>query len=298
MSNRTLEYRSLPKAGVSLIKAFAWPRKGYRHTDGMPAINAIWRSGKINAAAISQYIDLFELRSGPHLPVLYPHVLAGGMHINMLTDSLFPVRLLGAVHVSNRIIQHAPLSVDDSFELQAKLGDSRLKEKGLEFDILTQVIREGECVWEEVSSYFKAGRFAQASEAISKDDWNLVSLNEPAAVVQWDIPESRGKTYAKISGDYNPIHISKWGAKLFGFKRDIAHGFGVLAQALDQLARVDHIPESEYPRTVDVVFKGPVYLGSHVSLKQNKAQDPDRFDVFCGDNPRPSFCVAVTYKSK
>ena len=44
---------------------------------------------------------------------------------------------------------------------------------------------------------------------------------------------------------------------------------------------------------VDVVFKGPVFLESQANLRQNKLQDKNRFDIYCGDNPKPSICCAV-----
>jgi hypothetical protein len=33
-----------------------------------------------------------------------------------------------------------------------------------------------------------------------------------------------GIGYAMVLGDFNPIHLSKWSAKLFGFKKHIIHG--------------------------------------------------------------------------
>ncbi len=79
---------------------------------------------------------------------------------------------------------------------------------------------------------------------------------------------------------------------MFGFKRDIAHGFGVMAQAIGYPKALDDIPDGAAIQ-VDVVFKGPVFLGSDVTIRRNVAQDPDRYDVYCGDNSRPNTCLAV-----
>ena len=91
--------------------------------------------------------------------------------------------------------------------------------------------------------------------------------------------------------------MSKYLAKLFGFKRDIAHGFGILAQAVNQseLANKTHISAGKCQ--VDVIFKGPLYLENDASLKQAAdAEDTSknqRFDLFSGSNPKPSICASL-----
>ena len=111
--------------------------------------------------------------------------------------------------------------------------------------------------------------------------------------MKWHIPKSRGREYAKISGDYNPIHLSPWLAKVFGFQRDIAHGFGVMAQAIDFSNALADVSDAAAVQ-VDVVFKGPIFLGSDVTIRQNIEQHPDRYDLYCNDNPRPNLCLSVT----
>ncbi|MDQ9817487.1 MaoC/PaaZ C-terminal domain-containing protein, partial [Acinetobacter bereziniae] len=41
---------------------------------------------------------------------------------------------------------------------------------------------------------------------------------------EWNILENTGRRYAKVSGDFNLIHIHAITAKAFGFKQAIAHG--------------------------------------------------------------------------
>ena len=44
-----------------------------------------------------------------------------------------------------------------------------------------------------------------------------------------------GRAYAEVSGDHNPIHTSRIGARLFGFPRPIAHGMWTQARCLAAL---------------------------------------------------------------
>jgi acyl dehydratase len=147
-------------------------------------------------------------------------------------------------------------------------------------------------VWQETSIYLVRGNFGGKKNPSVTKSFDLTSLTEATVTNEWHIPKSRGREYAKISGDYNPIHMSPWAAKMFGFKRDIAHGFGVMAQAIDFSNAMADVDDGKAMQ-VDVVFKGPIFLGSDVSIRQNVVQDAQRYDVYCGENSRPNLCLAV-----
>src|SRR5699024_12213392 len=88
--------------------------------------------------------------------------------------------------------------------------------------------------------------------------------------------------YAAVSGDRNPIHVSKLGAKAFGFPRTIAHGMWSAAAALGALE--GQVPEHA---VYDVRFGKPIILpatvneyvgeidgGHDVALRHRKKQYP------------------------
>ena len=63
----------------------------------------------------------------------------------------------------------------------------------------------------------------------------LASTLELMEVTRWKAPADIGRQYAKVSGDYNPIHLSAVSAKLFGFPTAIAHGLWNKARTLAAL---------------------------------------------------------------
>lgn len=278
-----------------MFKAILLPRKGFNRQIGFPKIEACWQGVKTDSHALKHYHQALNLDQTKHLPLLYPHVLAGGMHMQMLTHRRFPIGLLGAVHLKNRITQVRPIKQDETMNIHSALGQWRVTEKGLEFDFSTQVVINAQVVWSETSTYFKRGRFGKEQE--SNNTIELETLLETQSSKHWLIPKNRGKVYAKISGDYNPIHISKILAKLFGLKRDIAHGFGILAQALasDELI---HLSKNQASIELDTVFKGPLFLEEEAQVKVSKA-DPELdqkqrgFDIYCGNNAKPSICAHI-----
>jgi acyl dehydratase len=288
-----LNFDIKPANGKAMFKALVLPRTGFDSKIGLPNIKATWKGASADSVALNEYLSTLSLEKGDSLPILYPHVMAGSMHMNMLSHKAFPIRLLGSVHLKNRITQIKAIADDAVMDLTAEIGAYRLVEKGVEFDFATDAYVNGEKVWEEVSTYFQTGRFGGKENPSTEKSFELESLNSPEDTGSWHVPNNRGKRYAKITGDYNPIHMSPIAAKLFGFKRDIAHGFGVLAEAIEYSAAINTAGGLEKSLQVDVVFKGPVFLDSDVTIKQNKEQDASRFDVYCADNTRPSICGSV-----
>ena len=288
-----LDFTSKPAIAGAMFKALVLPRKGFDAKVGLPEINASWIGAKADKGALDEYLKTLDLPQQATLPVLYPHVMAGAMHMHMLSHKEFPIRLLGALHLKNRITQLKAIDVNAEFDIKSAMADFRLVAKGVEFDFTTDVFVDGEKVWYEVSTYFMAGRFGGKENPSTETSFELNALSNPVAGKDWYLPANRGKVYAKITGDYNPIHTSKHLAKLFGFKRDIAHGFGVLAQGIETVAAIETAGGLDKALQVDVIFKGPVFLENKVTLKQDTTQDAARFDMYCGDNAKPNICAAV-----
>jgi acyl dehydratase len=86
-------------------------------------------------------------------------------------------------------------------------------------------------------------------------------------VARWKAPADIGRQYAKVSGDYNPIHLSAASAKLFGFPTAIAHGLWNKARTLAALG--DHLPKANLE--IAVHFRKPVRLPSEVTLLASAA---------------------------
>lgn len=297
MTAINLEFHQAPGIAGAMAKALFLRRKGFKAENGMPEINASWYGARADQGALKDYCATLDIEFGETLPVLYPHVMAGGMHMQMLTHKIFPFGLLGAVHLKNTITQHKAIAIAEKMDIHAQMGGFRLTAKGVEFDFSTQVKVADEVVWEELSIYFMAGKFGGKENPSTETSFELASLDQMSDVASWAVPKNRGKKYASISGDYNPIHTSKYLAKLFGFKRDIAHGFGILAQAVNQSELASKTNISAGKCQVDVIFKGPLYLESDASLKQaadaENSSQTQRFDLFSGSNPKPSICASL-----
>src|SRR5690606_2130019 len=105
---------------------------------------------------------------------------------------------------------------------------------------------DGYEVWSERSAYLR--RAAAPGQPERRSAGERAEPPRPTAI--WRVGRDIATAYARVSGDRNPIHTSRVGARLFGYPRPIAHGMWTLARSLAALT--GRLPD-EY--TVDVSFK-------------------------------------------
>ena len=192
------------------------------------------------------------------LPPTYPHILAFALQMQLLTAKEFPFPLLGLIHLSNRIRVLRPMGGISRAQISVRVHNLQPHPKGATFDVLTSLDDQLGPLWEAESQMLCRG--------VKLDGEPVEQHWEPSQVLtqvaQWKAPADIGRQYAKVSGDYNPIHLSAASAKLFGFPTAIAHGLWNKARTLAALA--DHLPKANLE--IAVHFRKPVRLPSEVSL--------------------------------
>lgn len=197
------------------------------------------------------------------LPPTYPHVLAFALQMQLLTAREFPFPLLGLVHLSNRIRVLRPMGGVSQVRASVNVENLQPHAKGAVFDLVTRIEDQLGPLWEAESQMLCKG--VQLDGALVEEPPSSpLDLTE---VGRWTAPADIGRQYAKVSGDYNPIHLSGASARLFGFPTAIAHGLWNKARALAALE--DRLPEANIE--IDVTFKKPVRLPSEVTLLASAA---------------------------
>jgi hypothetical protein len=75
-----------------------------------------------------------------------------------------------------------------------------------------------------------------------------------------------GLDFAKLTGDFNPVHwVPRW-ARAFGFKNVILHGFGTMARAIEALNRGLFAGDVTALQEIDVRFTRPLVLPARVGV--------------------------------
>lgn len=193
------------------------------------------------------------------LPAGFVHVLAFPVATALMARDDFPLRLLGMVHLANRVEQVRPLRLGEPLDVLAWARDLRPHRRGTQVDLVTEVAAAGDVAWRGVSTYLAPGVHlaGPAPEAAERPDFV-----PPLPTGRWRYDADRGRRYAAVSGDANPIHLSAPTGKAFGFPRAIAHGMDTAARAL---ADVGAVRGDAFTWAVE--FASPVLLPSTPSVR-------------------------------
>ncbi len=92
------------------------------------------------------------------MPLTYPHMLAFGLHMAIMTDASFPFPAIGTVHLENAITRHRPIAAGERLQVTCRPADLRPHPKGRVFDMVTTAHSAGELVWEERSRFLRLGK--------------------------------------------------------------------------------------------------------------------------------------------
>lgn len=232
----------------------------------VPRLEATWAEVRVDAANLRQYRALCGFAESETLPLPYPHVMVSALHLAMLSAPAFPVRLLGLVHLSNRIEVFTELPKQGGGQVHAWLEGHDDGERMQTFDLHTEW-REGSTLrWRELT------RFIVKKPSSKRDAPPAPERPRPASTTTFDVPAGLGRRYSRVGGDINPIHLFDVTAKLFGFERAIIHGMWTLARCVAELKPAG-------PCVVDVQFKRPVFIPSTVTMERVPVAGGEDFAV-------------------
>jgi acyl dehydratase len=227
-----------------------------------------------SARDVRAYAEVVGQPPSERLPPLYPHLFGFGLQLKIMNDPAFPFPALGLVHVSNEVTTTRPLLLGEKFDVEVQAGEIGAHPRGRVVDLHTTVSRHGEPVWAETSTYLRRerpagaaageGRTSQEHRTSEEHRPQAVEIQDAAALhfsARWRLPANLGRSYARVSGDINPIHLSSWTARPLGFPRAIAHGMWTAAAVLGALD--GRLPDA---LRYQVEFRRPISLPSTVRL--------------------------------
>ncbi len=237
---------------------------------------------ELDASAIAAYGRACGFRREQGVPLSYPQVLAFALHLMLLTRPSFPYPASGMVHLANRIRQHQRLHEGQALRLEVFCERWVAHPKGQALSIATRAYSAGTQVWESDSLYLRR----DVQNPVGEPWGDALPLHEEGLLrtQRWVLPADLGRRFAKVSGDFNPIHTSLIGAKIFGFRRAIAHGMWTLGRALAAQQPPGGLDQAQ----AHCDFKLPIFLPGQVALWSHPVTGPRReFEVrnLAGDKP-------------
>jgi acyl dehydratase len=189
-----------------------------------------------------------------------------------------PYPLVRVLNGGCRLEMHAPLPADEPLLVRARLED--IEDNGRRALIQQRVVTGTEAIPDAVVAHLYAvvplggsknganghGN-GHAAPAEPKKEKEVVRIPMDAEELQrWRLGPSAGLDFAKLTGDFNPVHWIRPYAKAFGFRSTILHGFATMARAIEGLQRTVFSGSIHALRVVDVKFTKPLLLPAKVGL--------------------------------
>ncbi|MBU1342149.1 MAG: hypothetical protein KKE44_02515 [Proteobacteria bacterium] len=191
------------------------------------------------------------------IPISYFQTLFIGLLGRFITASFFPVNPLGLIHIFQSFDQKKPVTTDEPLDLACSLIGIKKTQKGIESSFNLEVLSGGILVWHGISVFFTRSPAKKEKTAKNKQE-TFLEKKETLFV-----PPGIGRRYAAVSGDYNPHHLYTVLAKLFGFKKAIAHGMWSLASVIARLNKKFGIHDSA---RIEASFKLPIFMPATTTL--------------------------------
>ena len=110
-------------------------------------------------------------------------------------------------------------------------------------------------------------------------------------IARWNLDPGAGLDFAKLTGDFNPVHwVPSW-ARAMGFRNVILHGFSTYARTFEALVRARFSGAPDRIRFFDARFTRPLVLPARPGVFVNGD------DVAVGLAPNAPAFMTGTYRS-
>lgn len=249
---------------------------GFNCQNPLPALSLILENQRINTKQLLRYNKVCGFSDEHNVPASFLQVLSFPLQMSLLTSNEMPIAAMGLVHLSNRIISLKAIDAKESISIQCSVGDQRLSSKGLDFDINATICdSQGNTVMKSTATLLYRCKTGIEKE---KNNTSIEPFN--ANHHTWNLAANIGRRYGKLSADLNPIHLFALSAKLFGFKRQIAHGLFLNAKALATFE--GELPQA--PFEIRTAFKRPAFIPSSVNVYSQTNQHEKSIQIWSKDH--------------
>ncbi|MGX5914158.1 MaoC family dehydratase [Aliidiomarina sp. Khilg15.8] len=250
---------SLPELPGMLLRAIPTVVRNGKVTDDVEKIQQQFSVPPVAADELRRYHEQFPgLVSAT--PLTFFYLLAQRAHLSVMLSKDFPWPILGMVHVANKmewletVDTTSPFVVDVSIQFPPRAA-SRKRIRPL---YRVEFIQNDICVVRcestyQVGSGGKPGKGRRSRrEQLDLSQWQQLDI--------WTLDAALGRRYARLSGDYNPIHLHPWLSRWFGFNQPIIHGMYSVARLQADIEK----KHGQSLRMMDISFKRPLALPNQV----------------------------------
>jgi len=252
-----IELERVPSLARGFGRMLLTRKRGLAPGATVPVIEAHLPHARIDRQQLRAYCDLCRFSRNDRAPITFPQILATSVAIELLLADGFPFSPLGIVHIGSTMREQRPLTPVDDLDVTCRVDGHRDVRQGKLLSLETTIEVDGVALWHSSNEVLVREGKPRRERRRPREP---VPPAESARTTMWQVPAAQGRRYARVSGDYNPIHLSALSARLFGFPSAIAHGLWTLARSVAEIG--DAMPE--HPFVVEAEFKRPLLLPSRV----------------------------------
>ncbi|KAK5941415.1 hypothetical protein PMZ80_006693 [Knufia obscura] len=249
--------------------------------------------------------DLKALLDSPAQTCLLLSALTEPAMLLLLAHHKSPIRPLGAVNVKNMFEVLRPDMCTAESLIKTKTGvvarlvrQTRKVKRGLEIDVVVEIVSYEEdplVIYRQVFTMLQFMRFRTKPDVLASrtESLDIAELRARGNPATFTMSMNSPTTWAAVCKDYNPIHISRLAANLFGFKSTIAHGNHALAIALEQFERSNEFTfhSKDKPFSMKVQFRKPIVLPATLGALAVQDEE-DRCDFYV--EQKSKICVSAS----
>ncbi|WP_371378194.1 MaoC/PaaZ C-terminal domain-containing protein [Thalassotalea aquiviva] len=206
----------------------------------------------LETAQINQFRTLFNLSEQHCLPISFAFIAGFSAIIRGFADRRFSVSPIGLVHLEASFSQAQAINYCKPFQLHLKFTPS-MSIKGLQYQTTLTFTQNG-CVCLINENIFLKPDKNKLKKSTKTSHHTLFNTTPKIS-----INHQQARAYAKVSKDFNPIHIDDRLAKLFGQKKAIIHGMYLVHKCL--------IDKNINAKLAKFCFKRPCHLPTKIGLE-------------------------------
>jgi hypothetical protein len=145
----------------------------------------------------------------------------------------FPFRVAGMIHVANALEEQRrcdplrPLTIRTTTRIESPSASGSVQ---VALDSVAH--QDGAIVFTCSSTYLAVRGQRGPRTGVRQEE----AITQPQ-IAQWQLDAGSGRRYAAVSGDWNPIHLWRWAARLMGLRSPIIHGMHTVAKTCAELER-------------------------------------------------------------
>ncbi len=289
----TIEITSIPSTLAGLMAVLQASRKRPATVESLEPVVYVRPAVTLDALAMAAYTQVCAGTPDQGVPLLYPQMLTFPLAMAYFASSYCPWPAMGTVHLANHVQQHTPIHAGDVLRVEMQTGQLLAHDKGQVFNLEFRVLKDDQLVWKATQTLLRLGVKNPVGPAYA----SALNNDHPLSLQSSFVADGGiGRRYGRISGDLNPIHLSALSARIFGFRRAIAHGMWTQARALTAMLPRQAIAQAQ----VHVEFKTPLFLPARPTLWTTRAIEGDLshnalFEVRNAKGDKPHLRASLSY---